>query len=612
MRHACFVIASILLFFPSGRTEQVVSEASEIALRQAILKGGRIRCAFDGTIRLTNQITVSTDMQLDAIGQRVVLDGRGSNRVFDIQGARVAISNIVFANTAHVGAEAQDEKNNRPFTAEPGTGGAIRVTRGALNLSDCTFSNTLSMGGAAGAFGHSWEPSFFVVHGGASYGGAIYAEESFLSIANCSFLSNRVVGSEALIYPTAGRPFTTSPGPAWGGAIFATNSFITVANSVFSSANATAFSGMGTGGTMFGGAIAAEKCFTEIRDCAFRNNKAGGTTNSTGTLALGGAGYFLGGEVLIRSSLFLSNSARAGAFNDAEGGAIWTKNSATAEASSFIGNSVEAGTGGIFGIGGVPGGVSRGGAIVAFGELVLSNSTVAFNLAKAPPLGFGGGGQAYGGAIFCTNDGLIAFSTIVTNFVQPWSSGESLGPAAAGGIYSSNKPLTIAGTILSGNSHTNIVGPIFDFGANLNSDTKRLFQHHESANAIDPKLGTLKSLPGGLYFFPLLPGSPAIDRGRSFTGFRGDQLGFPRDVPRPDSGAIEWQGEQTKAEIIKQEGTLFLKWQDPSYQTGVIERSIDLEHWHSLPFSYEQALAEGGSWEFFRFRAASASDSPDQ
>src|SRR5262249_56330096 len=82
----------------------VVTVASEAALRNAIAIGGLVRCCFNGTITLSNTIDVARDVTLDAHGRSVVISGNNSNRIFNVaSGVTFSATNLVFANGRNVG-----------------------------------------------------------------------------------------------------------------------------------------------------------------------------------------------------------------------------------------------------------------------------------------------------------------------------------------------------------------------------------------------------------------------------------------------------------------------------------------------------------------------------
>src|SRR5215471_15283506 len=90
-----FLLAEESVFAQSN----VVTVASEAALRDAMAMGGLVVCSFDGTITLSNAIDVTRDVTLDAHGHSVAISGNNSNRIFTVaSGVNFSATNVVFAN----------------------------------------------------------------------------------------------------------------------------------------------------------------------------------------------------------------------------------------------------------------------------------------------------------------------------------------------------------------------------------------------------------------------------------------------------------------------------------------------------------------------------------
>ncbi len=104
--------------------------------------------------------------------------------------------------------------------------------------------------------------------------------------------------------------------------------------------------------------------------------------------------------------------------------------------------------------------------------------------------------------------------------------------------------LRVQNTLISGTHPIcTIVQPITSLGNNLFSDPScgSAVSTDIVTDAID--LGPLTTAGNGTQFFPLLPGSAAIDAGQLVTedGVLSDQLGYPRSFggARTDIGAVE-------------------------------------------------------------------------
>jgi hypothetical protein len=138
---------------------------------------------------------------------------------------------------------------------------------------------------------------------------------------------------------------------------------------------------------------------------------------------------------------------------------------------------------------------------------------------------------------------------------------------AGASIYNDTVTVEIGGTILQtgvsgGNIHTN-TGTVTSDGYNLSSDDASAYLNQPTdQNSKDPMLGPLQDNGGPTFTHALLPGSPAIDKGKNFSGSTTDQrgTGFARTVDNPsianatggdgtDIGAFEVQAAAYAAQI---------------------------------------------------------------
>ncbi|MCS6846436.1 MAG: right-handed parallel beta-helix repeat-containing protein, partial [Anaerolineae bacterium] len=311
---------------------------------------------------------------------------------------------------------------------------------------------------------------------------------------------------------------------AGGGGIL-NNGTLTVTNSTFSGNNATGFSGTGGGIRNNGGTLT-------VTNSTFQNNSAavdggaisnGGTltvTNSTfsGNSARWGGGIRNNGTLTVTGSTFSGNSA-------VSGGGIWNNGTLTVTGSTFSNNGAN----------------DYGGGIANFGgTLTVTNSTFSGNSASA-----GGGIRNFGGTLTVTNStfsgnsanyggGIDNSGTLtVTNSTLSGNSANYGG----GGIYNDGTA-TLQNTIiansasggdcvgtLSGTSNNNLIEST---GANACG-----LMHGSAGNILgqDPNLGSLTGNPA---YFPLNPGSPAMDAGDNATCAATDQRG----VSRPQDGDL--------------------------------------------------------------------------
>src|SRR5207248_2323280 len=129
-----------------------VTSCEEAALRGAIAAGGTVDFACDGTIVLSNTLTISNNITIDGSGHSVILSGNQAVRVLFVNsGVQFGMTNVTVANGA---------------TNAPGAG---LYSNGSTRLVNCTFSNN-------------------VAHG---EGGAVYqGRATLLTIQGCSFLNN--------------------------------------------------------------------------------------------------------------------------------------------------------------------------------------------------------------------------------------------------------------------------------------------------------------------------------------------------------------------------------------------------------------------------------------
>jgi hypothetical protein len=119
-------------------------------------------------------------------------------------------------------------------------------------------------------------------------------------------------------------------------------------------------------------------------------------------------------------------------------------------------------------------------------------------------------------------------------------SGNSSGNGS-GGIFNGGGTLTIGDSILNtgGASGANILnsgGTVTSNGYNLSSDDASAYLNQTGdQNSTDPMLGPLQDNGGPTFTHALMTGSPAIDKGKNFSGSTNDQRGtsFARTVDNP-------------------------------------------------------------------------------
>ena len=247
----------------------------------------------------------------------------------------------------------------------------------------------------------------------------------------------------------------------------------------------------GTGGTGYGGAIVNYGTLT-VNGCTFSGNRAiggkGGDNPDNGsTINTGGTG------------------------GEGNGGAIFNiaGQSLVINSCTFSGNTAQGGVGGNAHFGG-SGGASNGGAVFNQGTMVMTAATVSGNRAVG---GAGGDGAGF------SNDGLP-------------------GNGSAGGLLAFGGTSTVQNTICAGNTATgggiDVQGVFTSGGYNLigSRDGNGSFnftgdQGGTNAVPLNPRLSALENHGGQTPTMAPGPGSPALDKGKSF-GLTTDQRGQPR------------------------------------------------------------------------------------
>jgi hypothetical protein len=326
-------LASLLLLPGAAWAGGVVTTCTEAALRAAMAGGGTVTFACDGTITLSNTITISADTLLDGTGHEITLSGGGSVRVLS---NRPGITLTLFSLSIAYGMSTAD-------------GGGVYVA-GVLNATNCTFRDNSTLAGL----------------GMSGYGGAVYNSGTF-NASQCAFLRNRTVGGVGA-YGSDGSPAAApgaggDGGAGYGGAIY--NAGLAVIDRSLFATNLAAGGAGGTGGN---GTVVV-----------------GGYSNQTGGPG-GDGGYGEGGALFNVSTASVVNCTFAG--NVMSGGSggqggwagMYTWNP-HGTAYGFPG-----GGGGY----GVPGGFT---VCQSGGFIYLGNCTVACNSSVGGTGGAGGSGS---------------------------------------------------------------------------------------------------------------------------------------------------------------------------------------------------------------------------
>ena len=463
----------------------VVTVATEAALRNAMAIGGLVRCCFNGTITLSNTIIVTRNVTLDAHNRSVVISGNNSNRLFNVQsGVTFSATNLVFANGRHVG----------QIGGYPGRGGAIYSDGGTVQLVSCALLSNSVTGGQGATNGI----------GGLGQGGAIYNDGGSVSLNSCVLVGNSVTGGTGGTNTSSGNvagdgqggaifvrggslvletvnamsnsaaggvgpislspPFLLgTPGNGDGGVVYVTNESAFVLNCNFSSNFCTA--PPGGAGAASGGALFVASGFVTLSNNTLIGNAALGSNSPVftdaqlkGSAGYGGALTIGSGQANIVRCQLNSNVAaggngyRNGGSGEAQGGAIYSSGTVFASESSFTGNQALSGGYAFFNPDG------RGGAIYNLGSAVLSACSFQSNIAKGGnsigplphPVGHG-----QGGAICNVSQLNITNCTIALNSAIGGDASFPNGPPGAGiggGIYNSNGVLTAVNVTIASNA----------------------------------------------------------------------------------------------------------------------------------------------------------------
>ena len=517
-----------------GATVTTCDEANLLAA----LSDSTVNFACDGTITLSNTITITKDTVLDGTGHSVTVSGSNAVRVFQVNpGVSLTLNKLTIADGRS-------------------TNGAGIFNEGTLTLSGCVLSNNAAVGqpglnGTNGVSGHCCEPITPPpsAYGGSgspgesAKGGAIYNVGS-LNAANGTFVQNSTRGGSGGAGGNGGNAGTAGHFSGAGGP-----------------GGAGAEGGIAVGAAIYNLGTATIEASSFLSNRVLGGQGGAGGTGGGSAWSIGGTGGQGGGGGL----------ATGGAIYNADEGTLLLLRSTIAEnpATGGLGGRGGDGRGGfppnVSGYGG-KGGSARGGALWNGGSTFLTNVTIANNQAIGGDSGFGGsgwcchcparsgnGGDAKGGGL--ANTGLVSFvnCTLWENAVSggiahnptnnacaPGEFGMN-GTAEASSILNSNGSVFFVNTIVASRNSSECVGPITDGGHNICSDQSAMFSGTGSLNSTDPQLsGGLVNNGGPTATIALLPSSPAIDAADNSVCPSIDQRGVPRPQKNAcDIGAFE-------------------------------------------------------------------------
>ena len=603
--------------------QTTVPYCTEAALRLAMAGGGTVTFACDGTITLSNTISVGVDTVIDGSSHQVTISGGNSVRAFYVNG------NITFTIMNLTVANGSTGPGDAGVTTDRGKGAGILNNGGTLNLIGAVFVGNRT----AGTTG----PTTFVT---TPEGGAVFNRGGMVNATSCTFSNNA-----ATIYAMESFTFARQ---ALGGAIRNASGWVSLQDCYFSSnsavggdAYATVPISTGPGLDGLGGAVHNSGTLTAVR-CSFLRNVARGGAGATPTFSC-----------VITPPGNPSPPGTAG--GSAAGGAIYNLGMLTLQASTVASNSAAGGAGGRGGNGcgggfyvttdggaGAAGGSGIGGAMFDAGTDDLLNCTFFRNTGTGGTGGAGGAGGrsdhsiggngAAGGNGSDGCGGIFGGTRYVTNCTLAFNSG-SLGPGGSGGAagyggYLNGQPGTngsnglaygalansgsaLVNSLLATNTPGNASGTVQDLGHNLSSDATCAFTGPGSMNNTDPKLSTLANNGGSTLTMALLPGSPAIDAGDTSAAPPTDQRGFPRPAgAAADIGAFEY-GSMLPVLAISRTATtgLDITAYGNAGRSCRLLTSTDLLNWVPIATNqigmdgtllYHDAYVSGGACRFYR------------
>ena len=290
---------------------------------------------------------------------------------------------------------------------------------------------------------------------------------------------------------------------------------------------------------------------------------------------------------------------------------------------------------------------SYGGAIYNDGQfstnasLLVSNSTLSRN-----------GAYVSGGGLF-NNAGSGAASVRIVNSTlsgnypgesrtggdiwnESWSGGSAtlqifnstlnLSSSIHNGSYGGSARLEIGSTILNGPNFGELIdgqsGTVTSLGYNLSSNNGGGFLTNATDQInTDPMLSPLQDNGGPTFTHAPLPCSPAIDKGKNFSGSATDQLGVARTIDYAVANAFG--GDGTDIGALEMAATLFLcNFEILSNESGfnvigisnqivIVERSTNFANWTPLrtntlgaaPFYFSEPVPANVPRRFYRARS---------
>ncbi|MDB6068075.1 MAG: Cna domain protein [Pedosphaera sp.] len=492
-----------LLSLPVSAQTTTISNATFASLQSAVLNGGTIILAFDGTITATTPLEISVNTIIDASGHSVTISGGNTNRIFNVEaGISLTLTNLtlqagsVLGTKGATGSTGSSGVNTGTAggnggTGSAGQGGAI-YNQGSTFLFNCILATNTATGGDGGAGGTGGNGSHAGNggtggNGGNGLGGAVY-NLGFLLLSNCTFAANNAIGGNGGAGGTNGTGAFSYVGNAGSGA-----------------------TGAGAALYNLGTAI--------IVNCTFSENLAGGgDTPAAGGIPQG------------------ANGPNGLAGGIGQGGAIYNGGTGSTLNCTFYQNFAAGGAGG------------NGGS---------SASNTGGN--------GGNGGNAVGGSLYNSPAGSVSVtnSTFSTGEVFGGTNGlggtgaftgknGSFGSSSGANIYNNGGIFRLKNSILANPINaTSSTGSITDQGNNISSDGTPVFTAGNSFNNKNPLVIVPPAANGGpTLTIALNSNSPARDAIVDDSAPSFDQRGAPRPVGSgSDIGAFEFGSSTTNFSV---------------------------------------------------------------
>lgn len=264
-RHLLIALALVALTLGArpAHSAGAVSVCDEAHLLTALSGGGDVTFACNGTITLTNRITITSDTTVDGSGQAVIISGNNAVQVFHVgEGVTLSLKGLTIAN-----ANAKDNTT--------AGGGAVETWGGTVIIDSSTFTNNTAWSGGA-VFAESGtvivSRSTFsnnTAFEQSAYGGAIFSEAGTLTVSDSTFSGNGALTGGA-IYSSISTltvtrsTFSNNTTSDWSGGAIVTSGEGDVSNSTFYGNRAP---------NEYGGAIANRGTLT-VTNSTFSNNAA--------------------------------------------------------------------------------------------------------------------------------------------------------------------------------------------------------------------------------------------------------------------------------------------------------------------------------------------------